>query len=506
MSGIVLRHRPAAGRLRAEAVLVAVTAVLAAAVAAAVATSGLLALLVIGAVVVGLILGVRADALLLLALVSTAAEPEYIFGIPTVPAVTKAVLIVAGGLLVTRWGLNWRHCLPLVAYAVVLSWTLLRPPGVADFTAGVALSAFLGFAAYWLTPGLRMPDSTARAVLRIVTLLPALSVLSNLLLFEPLAGYPTLFSEYASGVTRLQGAVVPAHLAFLALAGTFGTLLALDLRIARARHAVPLLIVNVLILAATLTRTSLLALAILLLPALWRLIRHRDVFARYVMVTVITAVVAAAWFVVLGPELQARSMTSASGGQFDTSGRTEAWAFYLNAARGHEWTGLGLGAATVVTRYSAEFSQYFPVPHNEYIRAYVDGGWIGLVLLLLALVLSGRYLISAVAPACRPTVRALMVATLVLAITDNAFSTVQYLVPLGLALSAAVSLHQPVHRHGADRRVVVASPDGAPPTPLQVHSGGRPRQLVTSTLEPPARREPGRSLPPARAPRRSSAR
>jgi O-antigen ligase len=272
--------------------------------------------------------------------------------------------------------------------------------------------------------------------------LPSLSVVAGFLIFEPFFGYPAIFSEFPSGVSRLQGAVVPAHLAFLALAGTLCSVAMYEHGLMPGRRAAVAVAVNVLILGATLTRTALVALAILLFPAFWRLIRHRDIAARYVMVSFATLFLLTAWFAVLGPELRARSRTSASGGGLDTSGRTEAWAFYLEAVQGNEWLGLGLGAATVVTRYSVEFSQYFSVPHNEYLRAFVDGGWIGLTLLLVGLVASGVSIIRAAAPVARPTLLGMMTATLILAVTDNAFSTVQYLVPTGLAVAAIVSLNQ----------------------------------------------------------------
>jgi hypothetical protein len=64
-----------------------------------------------------------------------------------------------------------------------------------------------------------------------------------------------------------------------------------------------------------------------------------------------------------------------------TSGRLDAWERYWTEAKDNLVFGRGLGAGTVVNE---GIDTAFEVPHNEYLRLIVDGGFVGLAIMLTA--------------------------------------------------------------------------------------------------------------------------
>ncbi|MCI0710622.1 MAG: O-antigen ligase family protein, partial [Chloroflexi bacterium] len=62
-----------------------------------------------------------------------------------------------------------------------------------------------------------------------------------------------------------------------------------------------------------------------------------------------------------------------------TSGRLDAWERYWTDAKVNLVFGRGLGAGTVVNE---GINTAFEVPHNEYLRLIVDGGFVGLAIML----------------------------------------------------------------------------------------------------------------------------
>jgi O-antigen ligase len=118
-------------------------------------------------------------------------------------------------------------------------------------------------------------------------------------------------------------------------------------------------------------------------------------------------------------------------GAINTSGRVQAWEFYLSVADRHPFTGNGIGAAAVANARERPVGVQtnFEAPHNEYIHMYVDVGWLVGAVIVLAV---AALLFSSWHSEGRMTGAALVTAFGVLALVDNPLSTP--VVPLGLAL------------------------------------------------------------------------
>ena len=247
-----------------------------------------------------------------------------------------------------------------------------------------------------------------------------------------LAGVSTVFSVEATGVPRLEGASIPAHLAFLSLVGLAAGLCLLGLpevdRNSRTHLWVGL---NLLILVGTATRGGIgvgLALVAVFIVHALMVSRTSSRLARRGawMATAIGIVAMAA----AAPELIRRSMGNSYEGTFNLSGRDQAWDFFFGLATQSPTTGKGLGFATIAVQLYAppNVQKEFVAPHNEYIHLLLDGG----VLFLVAMMATMLTLFFLAARAHRGTVR-WVIATFALgflgySFTDNTFSTPQFTV------------------------------------------------------------------------------
>jgi O-antigen ligase len=119
-----------------------------------------------------------------------------------------------------------------------------------------------------------------------------------------------------------------------------------------------------------------------------------------------------------------------------TAGRLAAWRFFWEVAEDDLWFGRGIG--TSVTASKGHLHWTYTAPHNEYLRTIVDGGFVGLGLMLAGFLLLGVQL----ARDCPPERRlALVLAFAVLALdcsTRNTLITQQFSVCFWLFLSILV--------------------------------------------------------------------
>jgi O-antigen ligase len=192
---------------------------------------------------------------------------------------------------------------------------------------------------------------------------------------------------------------------------------------------------------------------------------------------VVLAVVGA---IALVGSLQRNAGNDYEGG-FNTSGRRQAWDFFLGVGDRHPWSGNGLGASAVATATEAPagVQTAFVAPHNEYIHLYVDLGWLLGAVVLGAVALLLGYVARRAAGALEAL--GLLAGTAVLALLDNPLSTAS--IPLLLALLVGVyrnSVEREDHdrvgrRTRPHRRLDQAARHGPPARPerVAVARGGR---------------------------------
>jgi O-antigen ligase len=127
------------------------------------------------------------------------------------------------------------------------------------------------------------------------------------------------------------------------------------------------------------------------------------------------------------------------GVSLSTSGRSKMWPIVFDSAMRHPISGGGLGSSQIA------LGEYIH-PHNEYLRVWHDGGFIGLGLLLFAftrwLVLLRRQYVHAVRasqpnPAIDLAALLALLGLILAAITDNGLMYMFVVAPCGILIGAA---------------------------------------------------------------------
>lgn len=180
-----------------------------------------------------------------------------------------------------------------------------------------------------------------------------------------------IFRVEFTGVSRLQGTLIPAHLAFLCFVALLASFLDF-----RADKDLKWIIANMMIVAATGSRMAMFLSFMLVGSILVReLSLHRaKKKTALISLVILVAVSVVGWY--SAESILARTVNSSAGAiGIDASGRIGAWSFYLQKASGSEWFGRGVGA--VVEANAGHLHEGFKTPHNEYVRYYYDLGLVG---------------------------------------------------------------------------------------------------------------------------------
>ncbi|KAA9004680.1 O-antigen ligase family protein [Paenibacillus spiritus] len=365
--------------------------------------------------------------------------PGSFFGIEILSLYKLAVLMLLVPCILVN-GVRLRLSPPVWAMAAMLIITFGWSDWLPGMSSSLAVKAFIGLSLPFMFMLINWKKEVAEMHIRLICLLPAFSLAAGLLLQA--AGLHPMTNVEFNGAVRLQGANIPPHLAMLAFLGVAIPFIELKRRPAQARFFYTVLAVNLFILFATGTRGPLLALSLLVLYYLFDIARqYLKGKNRYLLVLLGSfAVIAVAVYMQLD-NLAKRSFERTTDTGIDLSGRAEAWAYFLKLASVSPWTGRGLGSVTIAndgTLYAG-----FVVPHNEYIRFYFDGGYIGGILLLLSM-LTVFVLVYRVLPrGVRPYYVLFIAAFMIYSFSDNTLSTVQLIIPFCWYLNCLYRSAQP---------------------------------------------------------------
>ncbi len=333
-----------------------------------------------------------------------------------------ALLALAGVLAHPRFSARGRDVpmLLLLLYLLLSLANVTRPFDPLDHKILVVLVAML--AAPNIAAALRETDLP-----RLVLLLLAFYLAASLLLIE--LRDPTSLVRGVEGVRRVDvsGSLV-THSSL--------TLTALLLFVTRMREsdralergllaAMALLALAFLFLAAT--RTTLLA--FLLWLAFDLATRPRGARLRRLLRLAVPAVALFAAFTWFVSDALWLRLTSAVGGDY-TSGRLHSFAWWLGAALDHPF-GMGPGAVRRIMaggRPWLDGQRLLEWPHNEFLRLFAEGGWIGLGLLVTMVGWLVRQALSVARTTADPLTRTLalaLIADLVAqSLLQNYFNTV----------------------------------------------------------------------------------
>jgi O-antigen ligase len=362
-------------------------------------------------------------------------------------ALQKLAMLALMMPVMLRYGIVRHRLLPVMALAAsfAVTWLWGEPVlSVAD-----SGKAFLGLAAPLAILAVRWPQRIAGRLIRMVMALPAICLIAGIALQA--AGLHEVVMQEFTGVPRLQGASIPAHLAFLAFTGFAASVLEWKRKPPRQAPVFAMMGVNFLILLLTGTRGPLVASVPLVLVFLADLARQ---FARgrSGLAVPLVGIAGLIGLSVLWQwdQLMKRSFFRSSSAGIDLSGREEAWRFFIERARESPWFGKGLGS--VLLANDGTLYEGFAVPHNEYIRFFYDAGITGAALLFAAL-LAVLLAASRSAPSGgRAHWFALVAGFLLYSASDNTLSTLQFTVPF-CALAGAYSIRPGSGRPGGKEAV-----------------------------------------------------
>lgn len=363
--------------------------------------------------------------------------PEYLSagaGVFAQPQLQKGLVYFAVLGMALQRGVRPRLLVVPLAYIVMAGLAVINGQLIAGLTVMQMLSSFVTLTVGWTALAIAWDLKTDERYLKILAFLPVACVLLGVLL--QVAHLHQLFQEgIGYTTTRLQGASQPAQLALTCFIGCVTA--SICYRVTRWKYAPALVVANAVILGLTVSRGAAIALGLALAWPTLRFVLSgradkRWVPQRWLRATIVfgaLAIVAA----ILVPALLARDTTGTyiqgEGVVFDsTSGRAAAWReFYEIAKRaplfGH---GLGAGPITKITEKG------FLAQHNEYLRLFLEGGYIGGGIVLAAIIFVIATCIRRAPSWIRLDLLALAIGFAVLSYTDNTLTSVNLQVPFCL--------------------------------------------------------------------------
>lgn len=429
------------GSLLGTLALVVVAVALAGLVGVIAGGGGTTVVVVAGAIVavcLGALLA-RAPAFVLsLALLAMCYSPEYLgasAGVFGHPQLQKGLVYFAVLGVALQRGMRPRLLIVVAGYVVqaLLAW--LWGDLMSGLTLTQVLSSFVTLSVGWTALAIKWDFERDLVYLKVLSCIPVACLALGLVLQA--AGLHTFFAHGTGfdSSTRLQGASIPAQLAltsFVAVATS-----AMCYRITRWRPAGVLVVANALILALTVSRGAAIAVAIamawpIMRFALGRIEPQDRIRARWMRLGIVGVIIAGAAAFAL-PALLNRASTGTfiqgQGVVYDkTSGRSAAWSQFYAIAKRSPLFGHGLGSGPITKIVEKGFT----AQHNEYLRLFLEGGYIGGGIVVAAMIIVIGVSIVNAPPTVRLDLLGLVAGFAVLSWTDNTFTSVNIQVPFCL--------------------------------------------------------------------------
>jgi teichuronic acid biosynthesis protein TuaE len=352
------------------------------------------------------------------------------------PELQKGLVYAALIAMALIRGVDRRLVLPVLAYVGLAMLSYLHGDLAPGLNAGQMASTFVTLTIAWVALAVKWDWERDARYLKVLAFIGpgcvGFGVLLNLAGLHSLWNEPTAFDVS----WRLRGASIAAQLAMMAFASCIAAYVCHRLTGWRpARWLVPL---NALILALTLTRGTAAALGI---AAIWPVLRFAlaplpyrrgAAVARLGIVFALAGIVA----VTLVPALKDRNAGGryyAGQGTFQdrTSGRSEAWKQFYAIGKQSPLFGHGLGSGPITKIQEGGFL----AQHNEYLRLFLEGGYVGGGLVLLAMALVIGICIARAPPFLRLDLFGVAVAWAWLSYYDNTLTSINLTVPLCLVFA-----------------------------------------------------------------------
>lgn len=333
------------------------------------------------------VLGFQAPSLCLYGLIAALAlSPEFhITAVPqnTAVALHKLGILALCVVIGVRFGLSRQFNGPALAYGTMFAIGLTGGNLHPELGVGGSLRSLLGLMAQFAFISVRMERAWHDRFILLIALLPAISLAFGIPAF--LVGFDRNLFMFDNGTYRLESLNHPAFLAYFGSIAVYACVFEL----VRKWDARWILLggFNFAVTVATGTRgpifVSLLYAGIAVLLAKSRTYTSN----RRLQLVVLGVGLALILALVLGPAIIQRSTSSytqAGGIQF--SGRDVIWALFLREIRRFPLFGQGVGAGKVAVALDEVELLGSNAAHNEYLRMAVEGGMVGLLLLIVGIV------------------------------------------------------------------------------------------------------------------------
>ncbi|WP_192986679.1 O-antigen ligase family protein [Carnobacterium mobile] len=327
--------------------------------------------LILLCILIGWIYGLcnkNVTALSFLLIISTVYYPS-ITNIVDVDFIIKVLFLITALYYLKLYGLK-KHSFKFFFLAMLLySISFINAQWDTNYSYFDSITAFFSLSLGLILYSVAWPEKMRVRLLKVICKLPFISIILGLLL----SSFGLLDFIGRNG-TGLAGASMATNLSFFGVNGIIAAIILrkeLNSDIYRG-----LIYINFLITALTLTRGGILAGSILLIPDFFSFLKNILQKKKYIMISLISFVSILYPLNYIYKNILERTVVN---GQINTSGRVDAWTSIINLST-NKLLGNGYGFLKTVTDTSL---RAFTAAHNEYIRMYVETGYVGIVIIVL---------------------------------------------------------------------------------------------------------------------------
>ena len=337
--------------------------------------------------------------------------------------IQKILALIIPICMVIKFGLESGYIKHFTIYlATVFLCYIFSDQNYVDISPLTFLRAVLGFGILYVIM-LVKNGTYLRSLTTGLVLLPLLMVLIS-------STCHFLFNiSVTSGGNRYGAGISSAHFAFLTY---FVILFLVYESLLKKRVYLFFTAVTLMMMLLSGSRGPLLA-ALLPIALLIPFLKLRDIQRKIILTSPLIIIVGSK--LILSMVERSKMTTFDSDGGLNLSGREYAWSYFLERIEGLNLFGGKLGSITKVTEGVREYNLYvFTVPHNEFIRFYMELGIIGCTLFFLNIIfiMSKTYRISS--STTRKFLVTSFIGMFILTLFDNSLSTLQSSVPFALLL------------------------------------------------------------------------
>ncbi len=241
----------------------------------------------------------------------------------------------------------------------------------------------------------------------------------------------SIFRFEGGGIYRLQGASVPAHYGMICFFGIFAQNISFFIFNKKGIINKIIFLLLFVILYLTGARTALLCSIILTAFYFSKYLKYPT--WKKVLASIIWMGTSILYLII---DNTRNNVTGDNNELINTSGRTEAWAFFYRRFLDEPVWGIGSGNSSKFMKNS--IIEFFITPHNEYLRLIVETGLVGaciIIILVVPKLYKNISLNKLKGKNTDFTIAILYLTVLIFSITDNTFATYQFYIPFLLIIN-----------------------------------------------------------------------